>query len=50
MSSSSPPPFLPAILNEIGAIECLAAVLDYYAAVVEDYDDDALKTLSKLKP
>ena len=34
---------LSAILHEIGAIECLAAV-------VEHYDDDALKTLSKLKP
>jgi serine/threonine protein kinase len=34
---------LSGILKDIGAIECLAAV-------VEDHDDDALKTLSKLKP
>jgi hypothetical protein len=34
---------LSSILHEIGASECLAAI-------VEDYDDDALKTLSKLKP
>jgi hypothetical protein len=34
---------LSSILHEIGASKCLAAI-------VEDYDDDALKTLSKLKP
>jgi hypothetical protein len=34
---------LSGILKDIGAIECLAAA-------VEDHDDDALKTLSKLKP